>query len=79
MKKESFILTWNQQYSVTNPLGKLNWDVNDEPASLDLIWTSLAVFGGPLTLGTWENCLLHSPSASAEAYQDKGVCMWTVS
>ena len=37
MKKESFILTWNQQYSVTNPLGKLNWDVNDEPASLDLI------------------------------------------
>jgi len=29
----------------------------------------------PPYLGTWGNYLLHSPSASAEAYQDKGVCM----
>ena len=31
-----------------NPLEKLDWDVNDEPASLvqDLIWTSLALFEG---------------------------------
>ena len=35
------------KYSEMNPLKKLDWNVTDEP---DLIWMSLALFGGQLTL-----------------------------
>ena len=34
-----------------NPLKKLDWNVTDET---DLIWTSPALFGGPLTLGAYK-------------------------
>ena len=46
--KQRSRLTWNQQYSKMNPSERQDWDVNEEPDSLDLIWMSSALFGVPL-------------------------------
>ena len=63
-------------YSETNPLKKLDWNVNEE---LDLIWTSLALFGGPLTLEAWGKLPLLPPTCRQNwvytIYQQPSTCM----
>ena len=63
-------------YSETNPLKKLDWNVNEE---LDLIWTSLALFGGPLTLEAWGKLPLLPPTCRRNwvytIYQQPSTCM----
>ena len=57
--------------SETNLLKKLDWDVNDEQ---DLIWKGSALFGAPLTLGSWGKLsqLPTLPVSGTKYWCDKG-------
>ena len=60
-----------------NPLKKLDWNVTDEP---DLIWISLALFGGQLTLEAWGKLpLLPPPAVGGTDYSQTNVWLHTTS
>ena len=67
-------IQWNE------PLREaIDWDMNDEPNSLDLVWRSSALFGGPpYTGGLGQTALLPPPPVSStEDNWNRGLCSGT--